>query len=90
MAEKEYIIRTKGTVVDDSSVEIRNPQPFDEAILNASRAVEELDRYDDFDSLKIDTYSYKFNGKYGIKNDRTIHINTNDVILNTFLMIFFI
>lgn len=81
MADKEYIIRTKGTVVDDSSVEIRNPQPFDEAILNASRAVEELDRYDDFDSLKIDTYSYKFNGKYGIKNDRTIHINTNDVIL---------
>lgn len=61
----------------------RQKRPYNKTIYDMNRAVEELDRYDDFDSLKIDPSKYEKVGdviEYGISLDRTKHTD-NSVIL---------
>ena len=61
----------------------RQKRPYNKTIYDMNRAVEELDRYDDFDSLKIDSSKYEKVGDvidYGISLDRTKHTD-NSVIL---------
>lgn len=61
----------------------RQKRPYNKTIYDMNMAVEELDRYDDFDSLKIDPSKYERVGdviEYGISLDRTKHTD-NSVIL---------
>ena len=61
----------------------RQKRPYNKTIYDMNKAVEELDRYDDFDSLKIDAAKYEKTEKtvdYGIMLDRTKHAD-NSVIL---------
>lgn len=81
----EYIIKTEDMInIDDASIEIREPQPFDKNILDATKYAENLDRYDDFDALKIplSAYEQKEGMEFGIKYDPEVHINTTNVILD--------
>ncbi len=61
----------------------RTKRPFNKTIYEMNRTVEELDRYDDFDSLKIDSDKYAntdLSGEYGIPYDSSKHID-HSVIL---------
>ncbi len=56
---------------------------FNKTVYEMNRSVEELDRYDDFDSLKIDSEKYSrsdISGDYGIPYDASKHID-HSVIL---------
>jgi len=61
----------------------REKKPFSKAVYDMNRSVEELDRYDDFDSLKIDSDKYarsEQSGEYGIPFDVSKHTD-HSVIL---------
>ena len=61
----------------------RTKRPYNKTIYDMNKAVEDLDRYDDFDSLKIEAAKYEKSeesGEYGIMLDRAKHIG-NSVIL---------
>ena len=56
----------------------RTTKQYNKTIYEMNKAVEELDRYDDFDSLKIDLGQYvqtDMSGAYGIPYDRTKHVD---------------
>ena len=56
----------------------RTKKQYNKTIYEMNKAVEELDRYDDFDSLKIDLSQYvqtDMSGAYGIPYDRTKHVD---------------
>lgn len=61
----------------------RKKRQYNQTVYNMNNAVEELDRYDDFDSLKIDSSKYErsaMSADYGIPYDSTKHVD-NSVIL---------
>ena len=60
----------------------RTKRQYNKTLYDMNRAVEELDRYDDFDALKISSDKYVQNnmsGDYGIPYDNSKHVN-NSVI----------
>ena len=61
----------------------RQKRPYNKTIYDMNKAVEELDRYDDFDSLKIEADKYakgELSGEYGITYDSAKHVD-HSVIL---------
>ncbi|MBP3370051.1 MAG: DEAD/DEAH box helicase family protein [Clostridia bacterium] len=61
----------------------RTKKVYSKAIHEMNESVEELDRYDDFDSLKIDTNRYartESSGEYGIPYDYTKHIDRSVIL----------
>ena len=58
-------------------------QTYSSTIYEMNRSVEELDRYDDFDSLKIEPEKYRQNemsGQYGIPYDSRKHSNRSVIL----------
>lgn len=61
----------------------RTKRPYSKAIHEMNSSVEELDRYDDFDSLKIEASKYahtESSGEYGIPYDYTKHIDRSVIL----------
>jgi hypothetical protein len=84
--EKSYFFVFNGDCFDRDNQRgnISNTKkPFNKTVSQMNGAVEELDRYDDFDSLRIDSEKYARDaqsGEYGIPYDRSMH--GRSVILN--------
>ncbi len=56
---------------------------FNKAVYETNKSVEELDRYDDFDSLKIDMDKYArsaISGEYGIPYDASKHVDRSVIL----------
>ena len=54
----------------------RQKRPYNKTVYDMNKAVEELDRYDDFDSLKIEPIKYKKeDGEYGIQYKMEKHVD---------------
>ena len=61
----------------------RSKKQYNKTIYDMNKAVEELDRYDDFDSLKIDGDKFArsaTSGDYGIPYDSAKHIDHNVIL----------
>ncbi len=61
----------------------RTKRPYNKTVYEMNRSVEELDRYDDFDSLKIDSDKYArspISGDYGIPYDASKHVDRSVIL----------